>query len=110
MNRRNLAMGGVAAAAGLAGVGAAWWKFRPHELAPQPAADRVAVAPGADTGTQSDDAIEAFWKSSFDTPEGTPLAMSSARIARPRRLVPNTGAAKSTASAKKTSHARMSIA
>ena len=72
-------MGGVAAAAGLAGVGAAWWKFRPHELALQPAADRVAVAPGADAGTQSDDAIEAFWKSSFDTPEGTPLAMSSFR-------------------------------
>jgi thiol-disulfide isomerase/thioredoxin len=72
-------MGGVAAAAGLAGVGAAWWKFRPHDaLRPMPLTDRAAGTPTAEAGSQqSDGAIEAFWKSSFDTPDGTPLAMSS---------------------------------
>lgn len=79
MNRRNLAMGGVAAAAGLAGVGAAWWKFRPHDAAPDLAVKRTVLAPGAHAGAQGNDAVEAFWKSSFDTPEGTPLRMSSFR-------------------------------
>jgi thiol-disulfide isomerase/thioredoxin len=74
-----MAMGGVAAAAGLAGVGAAWWKFRPHDAAPTSVVDRTAVAPGTGPSAQGDDAVEAFWKSSFDTPEGTPLAMNSFR-------------------------------
>ena len=78
MNRRKIAMGGVAAAAGLAGVGAAWWKFRPHDLASGPDADRAAASPVADADT-GDDAVAAFWKSSFDTPEGAPLPMSSFR-------------------------------
>lgn len=79
MNRRKIAMGGVAVAAGLAGVGTAWWKLRPHDVAPGPAADRNAALPGADADTPSDEAVAAFWKSSFDTPEGAPLAMSSFR-------------------------------
>ena len=79
MNRRKIAIGGVAAAAGLAGVGTAWWKLRPHDVAPGPGADRAAALPGADADTLSDDAVAAFWKSSFDTPEGAPLAMSSFR-------------------------------
>ena len=78
MNRRKIAMGGVAAAAGLAGVGAAWWKFRPHDLASGPDADRAAASSVADAD-RGDDAVAAFWKSSFDTPEGAPLPMSSFR-------------------------------
>ena len=78
MNRRKIAMGGVAAAAGLAGVGAAWWKFRPHDLASGPHADRAAASSVADAD-RGDDAVAAFWKSSFDTPEGAPLPMSSFR-------------------------------
>jgi thiol-disulfide isomerase/thioredoxin len=77
VNRRQIAIGGVAAAAGVAGVGTAWWKLRPHDAARPLPADRSAGAPIAEVGNQSDGAIEAFWKSSFDTPEGAPLAMSS---------------------------------
>lgn len=79
MKRRSIAMGGIAAAAGLVGAGTAWLKFRPHDASPRLAADRAAAVPGADANTQSDDAVEAFWKTSFDTPEGGPLAMSSFR-------------------------------
>jgi thiol-disulfide isomerase/thioredoxin len=78
VNRRKLAMGGVAAAAGLAGVGAAWWKFRPHDAAPR-GTDRPAAAPTAVAGAPGEDAVEALWKSSFDTPDGAPQAMSSFR-------------------------------
>ena len=79
MNRRKIAIGGVAAAAGLAGVGVAWWRLRPHEAVPGPGADRTVIASGADAGASGDDAVTAFWKSSYDTPEGAPLAMSSFR-------------------------------
>jgi thiol-disulfide isomerase/thioredoxin len=72
-------MGGVAAAAGLAGVGAAWWKLRPHDAAPLSGGDRAALAPTADAGAPADGAVEAFWRSSFDTPDGTPQAMSGFR-------------------------------
>lgn len=51
--------GGVAAAAGLAGAGVAWWKFQPHEVA--------ATAPAGSP--------DPFWSLSFDTPQGQPLAM-----------------------------------
>jgi thiol-disulfide isomerase/thioredoxin len=77
VNRRQIAIGAVAAAAGVAGVGTAWWKFRPHDPVTPPQPDRGGVAPMAEVGNQTDGAIDAFWKSSFDTPEGTPLAMSS---------------------------------
>ena len=63
MNRRNMLYGGVAALAGVAGAGAAWWKFQPHDAAP---AETVKMA-------------ESFWDMSFDTPEGKPLPMSSFR-------------------------------
>ena len=63
MNRRNMLYGGVAAAAALAGAGAAWWKFQPHDATPE------AVAKVA----------ESFWSLSFDTPDGKPLPMSSFR-------------------------------
>jgi thiol-disulfide isomerase/thioredoxin len=63
MNRRNLALGGVAAVAGLAGVGVAWQKFQPH-----------AVIQDAITANGQ---AETFWGLSFDTPDGKSLAMSS---------------------------------
>jgi thiol-disulfide isomerase/thioredoxin len=77
VNRRQIAIGGVAAAAGLAGVTTAWWKFQPHQAALPPSVQPGAAAPTAENGNQTDAAIEAFWKSSFDTPDGSPLAMSS---------------------------------
>ena len=79
MNRRNLALGSAAAVAGLAGVGAAWFKFRPHDVVPRPD-EGVAVkaASPADAG-KPDEATDAFWLLSFDTPEGKPLPMSSFR-------------------------------
>lgn len=55
--------GGVAAAAGLAGAGTAWWKFRPRDV--------VAGEP--------ERAAETFWQLSFDTPDGQNLPMSSFR-------------------------------
>ena len=79
MNRRKIAVGGLAAAAGLAGIGTAWWKLGPHDAALGLGVDRSLAKPGADSGTPVDDAVSAFWKSSFDTPEGSPLAMSSFR-------------------------------
>lgn len=63
MNRRNMLYGGVAAAAGLAGAGAAWWKFQPHDV--------VAGEP--------ERAAESFWQLSFDTPDGQNLPMRSFR-------------------------------
>ena len=63
MKRRNMLYGGVAALAGVAGAGAAWWKFQPHDAAPAEAA-KIA---------------ESFWVMSFDTPDGKPLPMSSFR-------------------------------
>lgn len=79
MNRRKMAIGGVATAAGLAGVGAAWWQLQPHDVAPVPWTDRSTALPSGDAGASSEDAVAAFWKSSFDTPDGAPLAMSSFR-------------------------------
>ena len=64
MNRRHMLYGGVAAAAALAGAGAAWWKFEPRH-----AVDAAPVTSAAD----------AFWRLSFDTPAGTPLPMSGFR-------------------------------
>ncbi|CDS53685.1 Cytochrome c-type biogenesis protein ResA [Polaromonas sp. CG9_12] len=56
--------GGVAAAAALAGAGAAWWKFQPHATLNGPSAKAVS---------------DAFWAASFDSPDGKPLAMASFR-------------------------------
>ena len=63
MNRRNLLYVGAAAAAGLAGVGAAWFKHEPQKL-----------TTGQTTAVQ-----DALWAMSFDTPDGQPLPMSSFR-------------------------------
>ena len=63
MNRRNMLYGGVAVAAAVVGASAAWWKFQPHAL----------------SGPSAQAVTDAFWASSFDTPDGKPLAMSSFR-------------------------------
>ena len=63
MDRRNLLYVGAAAAAGLAGAGAAWFKREPQTL-----------TPGQITAAQ-----DALWALSFDTPDGQPQAMSSFR-------------------------------
>ena len=64
MNRRNMLYGGVAAAAALAGAGAAWWKFQPS---------------GDLAGPTVKAAGDAFWTTVFDTPDGKPLPMDSFR-------------------------------
>ena len=63
MDRRNLIYTGAAAAAGLAGVGAAWFKYEPQSL----------------TTGQTTTVQDAFWAMSFDTPDGQPQPMSSFR-------------------------------
>lgn len=64
MNRRNMLYGGVAAAAAVAGAGAAWWKFQPH---------------GEIDSVASVDATKDFWAMRFDSPDGKEVAMSSFR-------------------------------
>lgn len=63
MDRRNLIYTGAAAAAALAGVGAAWFKHEPQNL-----------TTGQTTAVQ-----DAFWAMSFDTPNGQQQPMSSFR-------------------------------
>ena len=63
MERRNLLYLGAAAAAGLAGAGASWFKHEPQTLTP----------------SQTTAAQDALWALSFDTPDGQPQAMSSFR-------------------------------
>ena len=63
MDRRNLLYISAAAAAGLAGVGAAWFKHEPQKL----------------TTGQTNAAQDALWAMSFDTPDGQPQPMSSFR-------------------------------
>ena len=65
MNRRNLAFGGVAVAAGLAG--AAWWKLQSRETPPS----AFGESPVVDAST-----VESFWRLSFDSPDGKSFAMS----------------------------------
>ena len=55
LSRRGLL--GVAVAAGLAGVAAAWWRYQPV--------------------TAADGAMEALWTKTFDRPAGDPLAVSA---------------------------------
>lgn len=59
MNQRRGLMVGVAAAAGLAGAGWAWWRFQPHAVA--------------------DGVAERFWSLSFDRVDGSPLALAGLR-------------------------------
>ena len=63
MDKRNLLYLGAAAAAGLAGVGAAWLKHEPQKL----------------TIGQTDAMQDALWAMSFDTPDGQPQPMSNFR-------------------------------
>ena len=63
MDRRNLLYIGAAAAAGLAGVGAAWFKHEPQKL----------------TTGQTTAVEDALWAMSFDTPDGQPQPMISFR-------------------------------
>ena len=79
MNRRQMVIGGAAAAAGAAGVGTAWWKFRPHDVVPPLAAARSAGVPTAEAASLGDESVDALWKANFDAPDGPPLAMSSFR-------------------------------
>jgi len=57
--RRRLLTAGIAAGAGLAGLGAAWWKLAPRDPA--------------------SGAADALWRLSFATPSGGQLAMASLR-------------------------------
>lgn len=68
INRRNLAIGGLATVAGLAGVGVAWWTSR----------SRTEPANAGGDGS-IDAASEAFWRLSFDAPDGKALAMNNLR-------------------------------
>lgn len=63
MNRRQWMLGGVAAAAALAGAGVAWWQLQPHG------------APAAASGEGA--TRDPFWAQSFDTPDGASLALAS---------------------------------
>jgi len=63
LNRRHLLYGGAGAAATLAGIGAAWWKFQPHDVAPE-----VPVKAAQD-----------FWSLTFDSPQGQPVPMAGFR-------------------------------
>ncbi|MES2242930.1 MAG: TlpA disulfide reductase family protein [Pseudomonadota bacterium] len=62
MNRRQLMLGGVAAAAALAGAGVAWWQLQPH---------------GAPAASGEGATRDPFWAQSFDTPDGASLALAS---------------------------------
>ena len=68
MNRRQIGVGGLMAAAGLAGIGTAWWTSRKST---DPA--------NADGNTAMDAASDALWRLSFDTPDGKTLAMNTLR-------------------------------
>ena len=57
--RRNWLLGAIGATAAAAGAGFAWWRHRPS---------------GVD-----DEAVRRMWALSFETPQGTPLALASLR-------------------------------
>ena len=59
MNRRHVLMGGIAAAAGLAGAGAAWWRLRYQ-----------AATPGAQ---------DVLWQQAWEDPQGRALDLTGLR-------------------------------
>lgn len=59
LNRRTLWMTGVAAAAGAAGVGVAWWRYQPNPV--------------------TNDAEAGFWASEFEGPQGEVVNLASWR-------------------------------
>ena len=75
MKRRSMLYCGAAAAAGLAGAGAAWWKSQPLQSRPSQLIDGV----GADAVGSAGAGADPFWGLSFDTPDGKVLAMSGFR-------------------------------
>ncbi|WP_309679730.1 TlpA disulfide reductase family protein [Polaromonas sp.] len=76
MKRRTMVYGGVAAAAGLAGAGVAWWKSRASAAQMPQLASQAGPPLAADAGDDAEVA-KAFWALAFDTPDGKKLAMSS---------------------------------
>jgi thiol-disulfide isomerase/thioredoxin len=79
--------GGAAVAAGLAGAGVAWWTARLKAGQGQAAPNSGPVAAGVAAGVASapvpgvsdKEAAAAFWRLSFETPDGKTLPMSSFR-------------------------------
>ena len=67
MKRRNALFGGAAAAAGLAGAGAAWWRNQHGNQEGPP----IGGNPGAGAAR--------FWDMTFETPDGKALMMRSFR-------------------------------
>lgn len=63
MKRRQLMLGGVAAAAALAGAGVAWWQTSTRNQA------------GSTEGLEA--GPDPFWAQTFDTPDGARLALAS---------------------------------
>lgn len=59
MNKRQLLMGGVATAAGVAGAGLAWWRYEPQAVA--------------------DGALDAFWTRTWESPDGRPVTLADFR-------------------------------
>lgn len=55
MNKRLFLTGGVAAVAGLAGAGWAWWRFQPHAV--------------------EDGTLQALWQHTWEDPNGQPVVM-----------------------------------
>ena len=82
MRRRNIVYGGAAVAAGLAGAGVAWWTDRlksgQGQAAPN-AGPQAALAHAPAPGDSDKEAAAAFWRLSFETPDGKTLPMSSFR-------------------------------
>ena len=68
MNRRTALYGGVAVAAGLAGVGSAWWRSSQVLQSVPPTPEAAKAGPS-----------DPFWSLSFDTPDGKNLPISSFR-------------------------------
>ena len=80
MTRRSMLYGGVAAVAGLAGAGVAWWTAgSPSGLQGN---DKLAATDPLKTaapGAADREAAESFWRLNFETPDGQTLAMSRFR-------------------------------
>lgn len=84
MNRRNMALGAVAAVAGAAGVGVAWWQQGRDGRAGLTGQPLTAPAVGtaasqASSNEMHSEALRDFWNLSFETPAGQALSMASLR-------------------------------
>jgi thiol-disulfide isomerase/thioredoxin len=83
VKRRNMLYGGAAVAAGLAGAGVAWWTDRLRaaqgRAAPTSGPVAVGVVSTPTPGDSDKEAAAAFWRLSFETPDGQTLPMSSFR-------------------------------